>query len=71
MSEENKLSAKKVNPEHEQIKNKIAHMVEAENKEDQEEEDQEIDFTDLTDVSGGWEVSYKTASSSLDAESDF
>ena len=61
MSEENKRSRKKVNPElEEKIRKTIADMLEAEN-----ETDQEIDFTDSTDVSGGvnnlaWEISYKT-----------
>lgn len=64
MSEENNLSTKEANPQFEEIEKKLAHLVEAENKEDQEEEEQEIDFVDLTNVSGGWECSgcctYKT-----------
>ncbi|MBN3924049.1 hypothetical protein [Nostoc sp. NMS4] len=62
MSEENNLSRNKVQPEFEEIEKKIAYMVDAENQESQEEEEQEIDFADSTDVSGGWEVSYKTVS---------
>ena len=65
MSEENKQSSKEVNPElEEKIRDKMAHMLEAEN-----EEAQEVDFNE-TDVSGGtWECggNYKTTASYLEA----